>query len=183
MAALGLMVAPASAMLINGDFEAGTTGWGGNVELNSTIHNPGASPNGGNYGSAQAGGQNVDRTITQTVTGLTPFATYALDGYWASNSAGTIGTAKVTLTGDTADSDTVAYGNTAGFGWTPHNTLSAKASAAGELAIVYRVTTDGNWSNGAAIHVDGVTLTPEPGSLAILALAGLPMLRRRRRMA
>ncbi len=183
LAVLAITTVPASASLINGDFENGTTGWSGHIELNSLIHGPGPGPVGSNKGSNQTGGGVGTYEMYQIVTGLNPALLYSLDGFIAGGTLDAAADLRVILAGDTTDQLVANLPDIYSFGWTPY-TLSAFPTAGGDLRVSYEIAILGGWSNGTAIHADGLTLIPipipEPSSLALLALAGLPLLRRLR---
>ncbi len=180
LAVLAITTVSASASIINGGFEDGMTGWSGNIELNSLIHGPGGPYDGSSYGSNQTFGT-FDQEIYQVVTGLNPAVLYTLTGYISGGTLNAPADLRAILAGDTTDELVAQLPHIYSFGWTPFE-LSAYPTAGGDLRVSFEIDfTTSSWSNGTAIHADGLTLIPEPSSLALLALAGLSLLRRRRR--
>lgn len=63
--------------------------------------------------------------------------------------------------------------------WT--QVAAAGISASGSVTVEFILEGQASWDSGAAAsRVDDFALTPEPASLALFALVGLPLLRRRR---
>ena len=190
MLTLGLLVAPASANLLSsaqGDFEEpdNADGWQGPLEWDSTIHGPGAAKVGAHYGSVQTGGGGSDaREITLTSITVPPSEIVTLTGYVAGGTLnGTPADLYIRLI-DGSSTDDVVVGEwavtlpqTYGFGWTPFQMSGHINSGHVKITAGFHI---GSWSSGTAVHLDGLQLVPEPASLALLALAGLPLLRRRR---
>jgi len=192
MAVLAMLAAPVSANLLSpsdAGFEDpwpdGAPEWysqkqGGLIERDSGIFGPGAPHSGSHWGSLQTGG-NSDHAAWITIDAS---GAMLLDG-WA---AGGTNNANATVYVQLIDGDengtvlvTLSYNMpvTQGFGWTALPTLSGNASS-GQVTVKIGYDIISGWSNGTAIHVDDLVLTPEPASLALLSLLGIPLLRRRR---
>jgi len=177
-AVLALVVVPALAdLMVNGDFEAGIPPWNGDIELNSEVWNPGPSPNGGNYASAQAGGSPA-MSFQQVVSGLPPDPV-TLTGYIAGGVLGTSAHIGVELIGATTAANDWSL-NDWGLAWTAFPALTVQPSG-GQVIVRFYATATTEWSSGTAVHADGVELTPEPVTLTLFGLAALPFLRSRRR--
>ena len=193
LALLALVAAPVSANLLSpsdGDFEDpwtdGAPDWystvtSGTPERDSGIHGPVGANTGDHWGSVQAGGSNVQGSMYITID---TDGDMQLDLVIAGGSAGVAANLYVQLidgdqNGAIIDSITSNVAAGSGFGWTPIS-LSGTA-ASGQVTIKAGYAAAGpDWSNGTAVHLDTIVLTPEPTSLGLLALAGLPLLRRRR---
>lgn len=187
-------------------WQAGRASWGEQSGLNlisrtSTggAHAPGVSPAGGNSAGMDNGGEfNGSRWIAQEVTGLTIGETYTLSGYIAGGAGGA-----QPLNGNSTAWWQLGYipgpydANAVDLGTNATNVVNQTVDGASGASVPWTfgsgnfVATDTtytiyykygaanvNWNYYAA-YVDGVSLVPEPATLALLAL-GLPMLRRRK---
>ncbi len=194
LALVGLIIAPASADFLdssNGGFEdpwPSTPAWGGSIGRDSTIFGPGGPFAGSHYGSVQSGGQNINLSATLTSITVPPSTVVTLTGVVAGGTnGGTPAQLYVQLidgssTGDVLEQEwRVTLPVTYGFPWTPI-TLSGHI-ASGHVKIKFGIQTSGAWSSGTGLHVDDLHLTPEPASMGLLALAGLPLVFGRRRRA
>lgn len=204
LAVLAIVAAPVSANLldlVSGGFEntdPATGGawpidgtghqWQGAIERNSTIWGPGAAYSGEKWGSIQSGGASfTKRAWIQSFT-VPPSESVTLTGVRAGghNGDGTQATLFVQLIDGCGEGGAVlgqwsmVTSTTGGFGWTPFMIGPVHPNAGG-VTIRFGITVGGGWSNGTALHLDSLELTPEPASMALFGLAGLPLLLRRRR--
>jgi hypothetical protein len=184
MLALALIAAPASANLLqDGGFEMGPLnpdGWTGPIDYDRPEAGPGGPAEGEHYAGMQTGGA-TGQTIAMTCTSIVvdPSTLVTLTGYW--HVAGPFVEGLIQLIDGSSSNDTVIgqAGPVAGIpGWAPFELAGHIATGHVKIKVQYRIT--GGWNTGSAICVDGLNLTPEPSSLALLGLAGLPLLRRRR---
>ncbi len=185
----------------------GRAGWGNqDANLNLRWHDPnagvwtvGTSPDGGSAAGVDYGGDLAgSRWFAQEVTGLTIGQTYTLSGYIAggvgaaqslpSNFEGwyQLGYVPGAYSAGTLDSGTgcvnvastsLVGSNAQGFGWVAGTGDFVATDTTYTIYFKYGAV-NANWNYYSA-YVDGVSLTPEPAALMLLAL-GLPMLRRRR---
>ncbi len=178
------------ATLINPSFEAGGTaigfpgyvdriaGWdragtgsvGYNYAGNSAFNDLGAVPE----GQAVAFLQN-DMTLSQTVSGLTAGATYAIDFRYNSRDFGDNAWLVASVGGNSLlDAEVVPDA-----GW---HTFSGTFTAGGASALVSFRNDVSHGQSDATLLLDNVNirLVPEPGSVALLALGALGAVRRRR---
>jgi hypothetical protein len=191
LAAAALLVAPASASLLvidgydNGDFEnPGFPGaWTGSLQQSHPVWGPGGAKVGLDYGSVQTGGNNPNPYEAQiTRIQVPPSEIVTLTGWMAGGTLNQNADIYVQLLdgGVVMDEMRINIPVTYGFGWMPFalvgHTSSGHISVVAGLQLVAPI----GWSDGTAIHLDGLELIPEPASLALFALAGLPLLRRRR---
>ncbi|MCL4221782.1 MAG: hypothetical protein KJZ65_10495 [Phycisphaerales bacterium] len=182
-ALIGLASVASADFIVNGDFETfvPSNGTGGGW---STFHNDGLGgwrSTGGNLGGMfilnDGGSATTDPTIMQTVTGLTAGRRYVLSGDYASvyvNWApwGATNSFEV-LVGDIL----IFQGPTTNLlNWTH---FSAEFIATDEtMDVVIRAEANGTDND---FMIDNIMLdVPSSGSLALLGLSGLAMLRRRR---
>ncbi len=206
---VAVVVAPASAQYqYFENFEDGLAGWSLWVERGtSLIAAEAESPvlgnivpeSGGNQTVAHVGGNNFNGGIWTVITLPLGAGTYAIDGFWrshptvANNQWGEVivkeGNSPPTNGSDTTGpliykNDTFA---TPG-GWTGQISLTdpvqggnpaSITTASGTITLILKSGNTG--SSNASVDFDDVWITPEPTSLALLGLAGLPLLRRRRR--
>ncbi|GMU22076.1 MAG: hypothetical protein AMXMBFR13_21640 [Phycisphaerae bacterium] len=200
LAILAMVAAPASANLLSatdGGFEDpwtdGAPDWfsqkqNGLIERDSGIHGPGPAPQGSHYGSLQTGG-NVGHAAWITIPASGPLS---LDMWVAGGTTGATATLFVELrdgneNGAVLDAWSANLPNPYGFGWTKLSSASLNnepltgVATSGQVTVKVGYSNLVGWSNGTAIHIDDVVLTPEPASLALFSLLGLPLLRRRRR--
>jgi hypothetical protein len=213
VALLGLAASPASAFLLtNGGFETGDlTGWsnptGSGLVVASGASGPawasGTLAHSGNwYGGVQEGGAQNPRYLEQTVVGLAP-GQYDLQGqiYGGSWNDQHFVAQLIDSDGTTVlDEMRVIFDATpTSFAWLPFTSgtfnvsggtgpitgggLQATPAGSSLTVRVGWVNSTGAWSNGTGAYFDSMVLTPEPASLALLGLAGIPMLLRRRRRA
>ena len=163
-----------------GLYTNGTTG----LATNSPLPN---SPSGGNF-VAFDGDPAYNATISQTLTGLTPGATYVLSFYQAaaqqqSNSGTTTEDWKVTFAGQ---SQTSTVMNNASKGWVAWNQVFMEFTAGSTGTEVLSFLSQGTPAGQPpVVLLDGVSLTasPEPQSLALvgLGLVAIPLLAQRRK--
>jgi MYXO-CTERM domain-containing protein len=193
-------VAGAVPIVTNGTFDSNVTGWtyaksswgGGNIPLASRdpatgVWFPGAL-SGNAAGVQMQGDYTGSHWIAQAVSGFVVGQSYTLSGDIAGgNTNGTtiwyqLGYVPGAYNASTIDSGTgcvnvVAGGaNNASLPWT-HGSGSFTATNT-TYTIYYKYGAVGG-NNYYSAYVDNVALTPEPVA-ALLLLAGLPMLRRRR---
>lgn len=191
--------------VINGSFEApatstftttAPTGWTGTgfsglgVDLKGAAHSGLTGSDGNQY--FYGDGANISEMLTQDLgIGLQPNTTYTvtLDGAYRSSSGvggagivfglestsgvefdGTGGT--ISLSSEEAVPNTFVAG-------TPFVFTTGPLVSTGD--IVAFIGTDGTFAGSGRIQADNFVLTPEPGSLGLLLLGGLPLLTRRRR--
>ena len=176
MVALALIAAPASAGLVNGSFEDGLNGWTtSNVMLNADQYNPSPITL---DGENKAGDSNCNARNSLG----------SQEGYCDVNPAW-----ECFLVGGLAGGDNGGYTyflRVQGGGSLElsgvNNWVMAEipiGPCVGQPVIVeFGSTGDGTWG-AAGYHVDALDLVcvPEPTGLALLGLAGLPLLLRRRR--
>ena len=192
LAVLAMVVAPVSANMLS-DSEGGfedpwpsvPNPWQGDIERDSSIHGPGGPYAGDHYGSVQRGGPPGDRYAYLTSIMVPPSEAITLTGVVAGGTLDSPADLYIQLLdGSNVGSPVmgewrVTLPTTYGFGWMPFDPIVAHPTD-GHVTIKVGINIQGGWSNGTAIHVDALNLTPEPASLGLFALAGLPLLRRRR---
>jgi hypothetical protein len=186
LAAVALLVAPASGNLLSpsdGDFETpGTSSWTGPIQWDNPVWGPGGPHTGDHYAGVQTGGNNGNPYEMQlTSIEVPPSELVTLTGFVSGGSNGQNADIYVQLiSGGSVDELRINIPITYGFGWTP---FSLQIHSEGHITIVagLQLVPPIGWSNGTAIYLDTLDLVPEPASLAMFALAGLPLLRRRRR--
>ena len=178
MVTLALIATPASAGLINGGFEAGLAGWTTtNVVINSDQGIPSPPTM---EGVNRAGDGNCDSRTgggSQTAICLAPPAPdCTLTGYLAGNGQAT--NRYVRISGPCGMQEVIFPGGS--FNWQPVE-LTLPDCCESEILVEFGQTGNGSWGS-SGYHVDAFVLecTPEPTSLALICLAGLPLLRRRR---
>ena len=206
MAVLAMVAAPAWANMLDdstGGFEDPwpsappwySTKTGGIMERDSSIHGPGPAC-GDHYGSTQTGGGGTQYSWMSSLTVLAS-ETITLTGAVAGGSAAATADIWIQLLDGSNENSPVGNGGASewrvslpadyGFGWTAfdpivmHPTNEESGPGLSHITIKYGLTIISGWSNGTAIHLDCLDLTPEPASMAMFALAGLPLLLRRRR--
>lgn len=198
LAILAMVAAPASANLLSASDAGFEDPWpdavpnwfsqkqNGLIERDSGIFGPGTAHSGSHWGSVQTGG-NVGHAAWITIPASGPMV---LDAWVAGGTNNAAVNLFVQLI-DGNENGTVLeqwvqnIPVTAGFGWTqlssaPQGTLTGNATS-GQVTVKIGYQILSGWSNGTAIHIDDIVLTPEPTSLALLGLLGIPMVRRRRR--
>ncbi len=194
IAALGLLVTPAWADMIEdahpgaGGFEdPGWASWNGDKQRSGGMFGP-ANPKEGDYwGSTN---QSIHGTSARKEVWITSMyapadATVYLDGYYAGGASGSTGQLYVQILNGSSDSSPVAaewsvtWNSTGSGTWAPFS-LAAAVTPLGHIGIKFGYHLNG-WGNGNQAHLDALTLTPEPASMALFSLAGLPLLLRRRR--
>jgi hypothetical protein len=162
----------------------------------------GAAAHGGShYGGVQEGGAQSPKYLQQTVPGLTPGGAYDLQGWMFGGSWNNQHFVAQLIDSDgttVLDEFRVVFDVTpVGFSWIPFTSgtfnvsggtgpivgggLQGNPTGASLTVRVGWVNSTGAWSNGTGAYFDDMVLTPEPASLALLGLAGIPMLLRRRR--
>ena len=189
MAVLGLIVAPASANYLNDasfELENVLNDWtiGSSHGVSWDRQNPDGgdrvywrTPSDGDvYCEIGAGGDKPDRwaQLTQVVP-VTPGEALTLSADFGGG-----GSNQVELWLDDGVGGTYYSGvvSNLGGGWT---TIGGGITAGdADVTVVIEMHAFGSWGAAGGAMVDNVILTPEPASLALLALAGLPLLRRRR---
>ena len=208
LAVLAMVAAPAWANMLDdstGGFEdpwpSGpqwlSTKTGGILERDSTIWGP--APNaacGDHYGSVQSGGGG---TYYGWLSSLTVPASETITLTGAVHGGTTNASADIwiqLLDGSNENSDVGNGGasewvynfpGTGGLAWTAfdpivmHPTNQQSGEGLSHITIKFGITILSGWSEGTGIHLDCLNLTPEPASMALFALAGLPLLLRRRR--
>ena len=195
LAVLAMVVAPASANLLSdseGGFEdpwpSSPNAWQGPIERDSSIHGPGGPAEGSHYGTVQgAHGTNADKYAYLTSIMVPPSEQITLTGLVAGGTVNTPNGAELyiqLLDGSNDGSPVmgewrVTLPNGYGTGWIPFDPIVAHPTD-GHVTIKFGTKILSGWSDGTAIHLDALNLTPEPASLGLFALAGLPLLRRRR---
>lgn len=191
------------------NFENGTNGW--NVwtqrgTSQATIGTEAESPvlgnepgwSGANAKVAHVGGSGYNGGIWKVVTLPLGPGTYRIDGYWRTHQASTnnqwgeviVMEGAVNLLNSSDYTAPLKYKNDTFGGRTGWN---GKISATSPVTNVPNFTTasgtvtillkSGNGSGTTSVDFDDISITPEPATAALLALAGLPLLRRRRRQA
>lgn len=191
MALLGWVVAPAAGnMLTNGDFTAGTSGWAstlGGFGVGPSIWDPGDPPSNTPRAHVQSGNANGNWLAYQTVNLANPGEDLTLTGYlsvgaWAAAEHGIFvfdggapsGTIldKVSVTKATTGAPTL---------FVPWSPIALNFTAPGtQVTVAFGWINGGGWHDGNATYAADLVLVPEPSSLLLLGLAGLPLLRRRR---
>lgn len=196
VAALGLMVAPVSAnLLTNGGFEdpSNTGGWAmtaGSYGYYSQSLGEGArifAPNAveGDRGFETSNGFGPINAIGEQVIAL-PFGPgndVSFSGYinTGPGADGTTNSGTINLYDGANLVYTQTLTNTNAYTLYSHTFTPA----AGSVKVEFVATGDAGWNAPAAVHFDAFSLTqvPEPASLGLVALAGLPLVLRRRRSA
>jgi hypothetical protein len=178
----------AQNLLTNGGFESNppNLNWQGPLELNSSIHNPGGqggpAPEGANFGSTQAGGQNIVRVVNHApvATSIVGATNLTFTGQWGGGTtcalqAGNCNSlSKVTAVMRVRDGDVngtivaeatqvMDHGTNndpaipSGFGWVA---FSINGVASSGQATVQWGWADGNgqWSDGTGVHADALDL-------------------------
>ena len=177
---IGLVVlalaVPASAALVNGNFETGDlTGWSTDVQVvNPTSYVPDPDFMDGSYRAGDSNCNARDTYMSQEGScPVNPAWDCYLIGYLAGGDnggytyyAGVQGGGRLTLSGVN--------------NWQPVN-INIGPCIGQSVVVEVGSTGDGTWG-AVGYHVDVLDLVciPEPVSLALLGLAGLPLLRRRR---
>lgn len=181
--------AQSKADFINGSFETGDlTGWGGTA----TTDVYGLNPFGTTYGSGMDGtywmwlaGYEVNRTLNQTLTGLTPGNIYHVDFIMASEATNS-DSLNVSADGGPQTLFTAPPINSAN--WDNWVSQTFTFTAGGTSAFI-EFSSVGLNTNGFDVGLDNVRLreasaVPEPSTLALAGLGGLGLLgylRRRQR--
>ena len=196
---------------VNWDDNPGTTtGWAGGPVV-AADGTPGPAwadgllaPSGQWYGGVQAGGAQSPATTDNTVA-VSPGETVTLTGWmmfgtW-NNQIATVqlldSDGSTVLDQMVLDLTLLPGGQTYNSGWIPltsgtfspvapppaadpvnPGTLSGVASGSSVTVRVGWIGSTPNWSNGTGVYMDAV---PEPTSLSLILLAGLPLLIRRKR--
>lgn len=180
IAMLALVAAPASAyMLTNGSFESGLTGWTNNTNwgTDGAFPNPGSASDGSHWASISNGGNSsFVHTLSQSVPYTGPVS-LAVD----INLGGASGVSDLIIRlkdgGSTIDSVTHHWPPDLP-AWTTQNLSGTASSGTVTVEIEYNFPAQGWGQTG--VNVDNAILTPEPAGLALMLLAGVPLLRRRR---
>lgn len=203
LAAALVLVAGASAQVINGGFEQPNTGFqtvnpgqtfgnwtntgNGNIEFVKAQFNPGLfnlplSAFEGQYWIDLVGtGQ--PSAISQTLTGLEPGGRYRIDwaqagNVWGPNFAFTM---QVLWNGTVVAENTQTHGGSDGaaMNWVQRSVEVTASLAAGPNQLTFRATT-GVSARGPALDAVSLTLVPTPGAAGVLGLGALLASRRRR---
>ncbi len=190
--ALALLVMPAWADLLDdrtGGFEdpwPSDPPWQGHIERDSAIWGPPAPVMGDHFGSVQQGGGATDRYAYLAGLGVAPGTTATLTGYVAGGTMQYAADLYVQLLDGPDEVSPVAAEwrlsippITYGFDWTPFE-ISGAVINSGNIVLKFGFVRGPSWCLGTAIHVDCLTLTPEPASMALFTLAALPLLMPRR---
>jgi hypothetical protein len=186
--AVALVASPAAANLLdNGDFTAGTAGWSstqGGFGVGGAIWDPGDPPSNTPRAHVQSGNAVGNWLAYQTVNLDNPGEDLTLTGWyawgaWAPAEHGVFvfdgGSPSGTILSKA--SAVVASGPTSA-GWAP---VDLNFTAPGsQVTVAFGWINGAAWSNGNATFAADLVLVPEPASLLLLGLAGLPLLRRRR---
>ncbi len=203
VAVLAMLAAPVSANLLSpsdAGFEDpwpdGAPEWysqkqNGLIERDSGIHGPGGPHSGLHYGSLQTGGgaQTQAAWITIPASGAMALDMWASAGTLPDN--GTTASFFIQLIDGDQNGAVLSQWQSPvfsafGMGWTQLSSGTMNGApltgtaGSGQVTVKFGYTIYGGWSNGTAIHVDDVALTPEPAGLALMSLLGIPLLRRRR---
>jgi hypothetical protein len=189
LAVLALLATPAMANLLgdNGGFEVWPNDWEGNLDDSHPVWGPGGAYEGDHYGSVQTGGNNgnpYEAWVTSMEVPASEVVT--LTGVIAGGTNGQNADIYIQLIDGSSSGDVVVdelrinIPVTYGFGWTPIQLSGHIASGHIKVKAGLQLIQPIGWSNGTAIHMDALELVPEPASLGLFALAGLPLLRRRR---
>lgn len=184
------LASTASAAIWSEGFENGLEGWvttaGEDIELNNEVWTPGGACEGANYASLSTGLMETQEAHFTSIT-VAPSSTVTLAGVVAYGILNPQSPRDfyIQLVDGSSASDTVVAewrvtaSVTIGTTWTAFGPLSGHI-ATGHVKIRFGHTS-GLWASGTAIHLDALTLTPEPTSVALFGLIGLPLLRRRQR--
>ena len=187
---VGLMVlvlaVPASANLLqDGGFEQTTAnpdGWTGQVDYDRPESGPGGPAEGDHYFSSQAGctGGPINSTMTSVI--VAPSTSVVLTGYWHLGGPAPMNAVIKLLDGSSAGDVTIGSVTTQGIpGWAAFQ-IGPGHIQSGHVKIIASWTCGAGWNTGVQMSLDGLVLeaVPEPASLGLFALVGLPLLRRRR---
>lgn len=212
MLAVGLTATSAQAALWFENFENGLTGWNlwterGTNTSQAIDENPVLGDiqpfSGANETMAQVSGNNFNGGIWTVVSGLPTGEPLMIDGFWrtltwpGSNAWAEVIVVEgnnppvdgVDLTGPLiykTDSWDNPGGSNGQISTSPLNNLGgapgtgAFSTASGTVTVVLKV---GNVSGTTAVAFDDVSIVPEPSAALLLAMPGLALLRRRRRLA
>ena len=166
---------PASAnMLTNGSFEDGMNGWsGGPSRIDADQYNPDPATLDGAH---KAGDSNCNARASSTYQSVSATGPVTLTGGLAGGDAG--GYTYYVKLWDGAVGGTL-LGQKVLSGINNWQLFSLSGTATGTVTVEFGSTGAGQWGP-VGFHVDALDLTPEPASMALFALAGLPLLRRRR---
>lgn len=165
--------------------------WGPGVNGGSVANGlPATSPNGGNYVALDSAPTYRGSGISQTLTGLTAGANYAVSFYWAA-------TQQHGFDGDTTDSVQVSFGsqtqttatvNNPSHGFSGWMSATFNFTADSTTDVINFLSLGGPDGLPPFVLLDGVSVnatTPEPGSLTLVfggLLSGLGLLRWKRRL-
>jgi hypothetical protein len=197
LAIFGWMIAPANAQLLSEDFESGlaswthvTAGWGSNYE--SIIASPGASGAGNALRNGWANGSgNGSQARLRDIVIPAGVNSIDLSLKWKNIKGGSNGWYEVLLLNNAADWDGPSasellakeeYGfgsDTVNSTW--HDLVVNSIAVTPGATYTIGLKTGGNPADGNQGWFDDLVVTPEPTSLALLGVAGLPLLFRRRR--
>ncbi len=178
----GLMVPVASATLLeNGGFEDGTANWtgfgGGNAYV--TDFDNMLSAHGGTYFSRIS---SSNWSLSQSGTnGLSAGNTFSLSGWCASDAidSGEVALKFMDASDSLLDIETVPNIKGNWHAWVPFsmNLVVPSGAAKWEVVLTARYGGSGSYVD---VYWDDITLVPEPVTLSLLTLGGLPILRGRR---
>jgi hypothetical protein len=181
---IGLVVlalaVPASAALINGSFEDGLNGWTcTNVMNDPSTYIPDPANLHGDHRAGDSNCNSRDSSGSQTAIcepPMEPTWNCVLTGGLAGG--GPSGEYGVRITGP-CGTDSVTWPGGV-FNWSLFE-LTLIECCMSEVTVEFWEVGNGAWGP-AGFHIDALVLecVPEPGSLFLIGLAGLPLLRRRR---
>ncbi|MFT3686144.1 MAG: hypothetical protein QM783_14690 [Phycisphaerales bacterium] len=192
-ALLPALAAPAMADIVNGDFEAGNTGFSSTHQYFAVSQ----SPNINQYGIAHSSFEwsqfwgtipgdhttghglfmivdvGSTNTIWQQTVAVNPGSTYSL-GAWLANWTSF---ASTTLAIEINGQQIATWGPPGSAAWTQY-TASWNSGAATSATIRFHAAS--YFQPGDDIAIDDITFTPAPGAAAVFGLGAVGLMRRRR---